>query len=102
MPGAVDDASVNVAVEVPDPGAAIDDGLKLTDTPDGCPDADNATAELKPLLPVEVMVDVPLLPCTTETDVGLAAIDNLGAAVTVSVTVDVCVSPPPMPVTVIG
>jgi hypothetical protein len=45
---------------------------------------------------------VPLLPCTTETDVGLAEIDNLGAAVTVSMTVDVCVRPPPMPVTVIG
>jgi hypothetical protein len=102
VPGAVDAATANVAVELPDPGAAIDAGLKLTVTPDGCPLADNATAELKPLLPVEVMVDVPLLPCTTETDVGLAASDNAGAAVTVSMTVDVCVSPPPMPVTVIG
>jgi hypothetical protein len=101
VPGVVDDATANVAVEVPDPGAAIDDGLKLTVTPVGCPVADNATAELKPLLPVEVMVEVLLFPCTTEMEVGLAVIDNVGAAVTVSVTVDVCVSPPPMPVTVI-
>ena len=102
MPGVVDDATANVAVEVPDPGAAIDDGVKLTVTPDGCPDADNATAELKPLLPVEVMVEVPRLPCINEIEVRLAASENVGAAVTVNVTVDVCVSPPPMPVTVIG
>jgi hypothetical protein len=102
VPGIVVDATANVAVELPDPGAANDDGLKLTMTPNGCPDADNATTELNPPTTVEVMADAPLLPCTTETAVGLAASENVGAAVTVSVTVDVCVTPPPMPVTVIG
>jgi hypothetical protein len=102
VPGVVPVDTTKVAVEVPDPGAAIEDGLKLTVTPDGCPLADNATAELKPLLPIKVMVEVPLLPCVNEIEVKLAAIENVGAAVTVRVTVDVCVSPPPMPVTVIG
>ncbi len=47
-----------------------------------------------------VIVDEPLLPCTTETEVGEAEIVKLGAAVTVSETVVVCVTPPPVPVTV--
>ena len=37
-----------VMVEVPEPGAAMDAGVKLTVTPVGCPVADKATAELKP------------------------------------------------------
>ena len=101
MPGVALDATASVAVEDPDPGAAIEDGLKPTVTPEGIPLADNATAELNPLLPTVVTVDVPLFPCTTETALGLAPIVNVGAAVTVSVTVDVSVSPPPVPVTVI-
>ena len=49
-------------VEVPEPGAAIDAGVKLTVTPDGCPVADKATAELNPpKMPTEI-VDEPLLP----------------------------------------
>lgn len=34
--------------EVPDPGAAIEAGLKLEVTPDGTPVADSVTAALKP------------------------------------------------------
>ena len=41
--------TVTVIVDVPEPGAAMDVGLKLTVTPDGWPLADKAIAELKPL-----------------------------------------------------
>jgi len=34
--------------DVPEPGAAIEDGLKLMVTPAGCPVALSAIAELKP------------------------------------------------------
>jgi hypothetical protein len=80
-----------VIVDVPEPGAAMDAGLKVTVTPVGWPVADKATAELKPPETVVVMVDEPLLPCTTETEVGEAASvkAGTGAAVTVSETVAV-------------
>jgi len=57
-------------VEVPDPGAAIDVGLKATVTPVGWPLADKATAESKPPETAVVIVEVPLLPCPTETEAG--------------------------------
>jgi hypothetical protein len=103
VPGVVFDATARVAVDVPDPGAAIDDGLKLTVTPVGAPLADSATAESNPPLTVVVMVEVPLLPCATETVVGLAATVNAGtgAGDIVRVIAVVSVSPPPLPVTVI-
>jgi hypothetical protein len=49
------------------------------------------------------MVELPLLPCATETDVGEAEIVKAGVLdeVTVSETVVVCVIPSPVPVTVI-
>ena len=72
MPAAVVEATAKVTVEVPEPGAAIDAGLKLTVTPEGAPDAVRATAELNPPETVVVMVDVPLLPAATETAVGEA------------------------------
>jgi len=65
-----------VIVEVPEP--VIDVGLKLTVTPAGCPLAVNATAELKPSRAVDVMVEVPLLPCSTETDPGEAVREKVG------------------------
>ena len=37
-----------VSVELPLPGAAMEVGLKLAVTPDGKPEADSETAELKP------------------------------------------------------
>jgi hypothetical protein len=95
--------AVNVTVDVPEPGAAMGVGLKLTVTPVGWPEADKAMAELKPPETVVVIFDVPLLPCVTETEVGEADMVKLGVglAVTVRLTVDVCVTPPPVPVTVI-
>jgi hypothetical protein len=72
------DATVKVAVEVPEPGAPIDDGLKPTVTPDGAPVALRAMAELNPPETPVVMVEVPLLPWTTESDVGEAEMVKAG------------------------
>ncbi len=90
-------------LEVPDPGAAMDAGVKLTVTPVGCPVADKATAELNPPEMTTVTVDKPVSPCTV-TEAGEAEMVKLGVpgAVTVKVTVVVRMRPPPEPVTVIG
>jgi hypothetical protein len=103
VPAAAVEATVSVSFDVPEPGAAMEAGLKAAVTPVGSPDADNAIAELNPPDTVVVMVEVPLLPWTTETAVGEAASVNAGEAadVTVSEIVAVCVMPPPVPVTVI-
>ena len=98
------EATASVKVDVPEPGAAMDVGLKLAVTPVGMPLADNATAELNPPETAVVMVDEPLLPAATETEVGEADSVNAGVAtaVTVSETPVVWVMPSPEPVTVIG
>ena len=88
-------------VDEPDPGAAIDLGLKLTVSPLP-PGADNAIAELK--LPDATVVTVVLpdpLRLTVMFD-GPAEIVNppVTTAFTVKETLVVCVSPPPVPVTV--
>ena len=59
-------------VDVPEPGDAIDAGMKLTVTPVGWPVADRATAELNPPEMPTVIVDEPLLPRTTDTELGEA------------------------------
>ena len=51
--------TVMVMVEVPDPGAAIGLGLKLTVVPVGTPEADRLIELLNPLLMAVVMVEVP-------------------------------------------
>ena len=102
VPVAAVAATVKVNVEVPEPGAAMDAGLKAAVTPEGRPEADSATAELNPPETVVVTVEVPVLPCATETDVGEAASVNAGtgAEVTVSEMVAVCVMLSPVPLTV--
>jgi hypothetical protein len=70
MPIVVVEATVRVRVEVPEPGATIDMGLKLAVTPAGRPVADKAMEELKPPAWVVMIVDVPLVPCATETEEG--------------------------------
>ena len=104
MPATVVEATAIDAVELPEPGAAMDVGLKVTVTPVGWPLALSAIAELKPPETAVVMVEVPLPPCTTDTEVGEAESVNAGvpAAVTVSDSDAVCVRPPPVPVTVIA
>lgn len=85
-PAATVEATLIVMVDVPAPGAAIEVGLKEIVTPDGCPLAESAIAELKPPETVVVTLQEPLLPAATETEVGDADKVN-AAAVTVSVTV---------------
>ena len=48
-----------VMVEVPEPGAGMVVGLKVTVVPEGTPEADRLIALLKPPLMAVVMVDVP-------------------------------------------
>ena len=72
------EATAMVIADVPEPGAAMDVGLKLTVTPVGWPLAVKAIAEAKPPETVVVIVELPLLPCTTETDVGEAEIAKAG------------------------
>jgi hypothetical protein len=85
-PLAVVEATAMVMVELPEPGAAMDGGLKLTVTPAGWPLADSATAELKPSKAVVVILLVPLAPGAMVTEVGEP---EIAKPVTVRVTVEV-------------
>src|SRR3954452_16357118 len=78
--------TVKVSVELPAPGAAIEDGLKEAVTPAGRPEAESAMAELKPPETAVVIVEVLVLPCTTETEVGAAAIVKSGVVTGLGVT----------------
>ena len=91
-----------VAVELPEPGAAIEVGLNVAVAPVGRPLAVKATAALNPPEMAVVTVDGPEAPWTTERLEGESLIEKSGAeaAVTVSAIVAVCVVPPPEPVTV--
>jgi hypothetical protein len=81
VPAVVPDATVNVAVEVCDP--LIDVGLNPTVTPEGMFEAVSDTDDENPPVGVIEIVDVPLLPCTTVSDPGLAAIEKSGFCVCV-------------------
>jgi hypothetical protein len=59
VPGTVLAPTVRVIVELPEPGAGIGFGLKLTVVPDGTPEADKLIALLKPPLMAVVIVEVP-------------------------------------------
>ena len=78
MPVAVVEATARVKVEVPEPGAAIDVGLKVAVTPVGWPVADSAMDASNPPEMAVVMVEVPLLPWATETEVGEAEMLKFG------------------------
>ncbi len=99
VPVAVVEATAMVMVEVPEPGAAMGVGLKLTVTPVGWPLAVKAMAELKPPEAAVVIVEVPLLPCTTETDVGEAEMVKLGTGGPVSAVIRAAPFMLPHPVT---
>jgi hypothetical protein len=83
--------TVNVSVELPPPGAAMDAGLKLAVTPVGSPEAVRATAELKPPLTVVEMVEVPVPPCATVRLGGDEVTVKLGAAAGLIVNATVAV-----------
>lgn len=78
MPVTVLEATANVMTLLPLPGAAMLMGLKLTVTPFGWPVALKPIAELNPPEMTLVIVDVPLLPCMTETEAGEAEISKSG------------------------
>src|SRR5208337_3172130 len=59
VPGGVLDPTVMVIVELPEPGAGIGLGLKLTVVPLGIPEADRLMELLNPLLMAVVIVDEP-------------------------------------------
>ena len=83
--------TANVTVDVPEPGAAIEPGLKPTVTPAGAPDAVRATAELNPPETAVVMVEAPLLPVATETAAGEP--ERVNAGVWVADPVSALMSP---------
>jgi hypothetical protein len=85
VPVAVVDATARVKVDDPEPGAAMDVGLKVAVTPVGWPLAVKATAESKPPETAVVIVELPLAPCATETDVGEAESVNAGTGAEVTV-----------------
>ena len=78
MPAGADDPTVSVSVDDPEPGAAIDAGLNVAVVDVGSPVAVSAIAELKPPKTTVVMVDVPLPPGATVTEVGEANMVKLG------------------------
>ena len=89
-------------VEVPDPGAAIGLGEKLTVTPDSIPEAVKETAELNPPETVVVTVAVPEVPRRRLPDVGETATVKLPdpvVEVTVSEIVAVWLPEAAVPVT---
>lgn len=94
--------AVTLIVELPEPGAGIEDGENVTVKPPPCPEADRPIAELNTPETVVAMVDVPDELLLTVNDPGDAetAKSPVTAAFTVSETEVVCVSPPPVPVIV--
>jgi hypothetical protein len=95
--------ALTVIVEVPEPGAAIELGLKDTVKPLPAPEADKLIDELKPPETAVVIVDVPEARRATLIDVGEALIVKLGfVPVTTRVTVVVSVVLPEVPLTVMA
>jgi hypothetical protein len=94
--------TLTVIIDEPDPGAAMELGLKVTVWLLPCPEADRVIAELKPPVTAVVIVAVPDEFRATVIDVGEAEMVKAAATleVTVSETVAVCVRPPPVPVIV--
>jgi hypothetical protein len=89
-------------VDVPDPGTAIELGLKVTVCWLPCPEADSVIAELKLPETAVVIVALPDALLATVIEPGEAVTVNPAATpdVTVSETVVLCVNPPPVPVIV--
>ncbi|HEU4416760.1 MAG TPA: hypothetical protein VFT65_18365, partial [Candidatus Angelobacter sp.] len=94
--------AVNVSVELPEPGAAIEVGLNAAVTPVGRPVAESEIAELNPPLTVVETVELPELPWVTERLPGETLKVKFGDAAALIVTEMgvVCVVPPPVALTV--
>jgi len=101
VPGVVPLPTLKVSVELPP--AVMVGGLNEAVAPAGTPLALSVTVWAEPLVTVVEMVDVALPPWTADTLAGFALIEkSLGVAVTVSVTVVLCVALGAVPVTVTG
>jgi hypothetical protein len=74
------EATVIETVELPEPGAAMEVGLKPTVTPVGWPVAVSATAALKPPETVVEAVADPELPCWIVEELGETEIAKSGLA----------------------
>ena len=70
--------TVTVIVELPEPGAAIEEGLKLADAPEGRPETLKEIAELKPPEMLVLMVLAPEDPWLTVSVDGDAEMVKLG------------------------
>jgi len=105
VPAFVNDPTVNVSIEDPEPGAAMEAVLNVAVVPAGSPDTSRLIAELKPpetVVEMVLLVLIALAPGVTVTGAGETEIAKEGAAaVTVRITVAVRVIPPPAPVRVI-
>src|SRR5436305_5008302 len=86
VPTVAVEETVKVSVELPEPGAAIEAGLKEAVTPAGRPEAESEMALLKPPETAVVIVEAPVPPWAIETEVGEAAIVKSGVTAVVGVT----------------
>jgi hypothetical protein len=86
VPRVAVELTVKVSVELPEPGAAIEDGLKEAVTPEGRPEAEREMAELKPPETAVVTVTLPEPPCAMDVELGEAVIVKSGVVVAVGVT----------------
>ena len=103
VPAAARRLTLTVIVEVPEPGALMDVGLKPTVTLEPVTVAERLTAELKPPLTAVVKVSLPVPEGETCSDAVAGERVKLGVApVTVSVTVVVSTMLPDVAVTVMG
>ncbi len=96
VPTAAAEVAVNVAVLVVLVEAALNEAV----TPAGKPEAVSATALVKPVLGVTVMVLVPAAPCATLNVEVEAVSEKAAGGATVKVTGTVELSEPDLPVTV--
>jgi hypothetical protein len=89
-------------VEAPAPGAATGLTPKPAVVPEGRPEAESVMEELNPPLTAVLISEEPDVVRATLSEVGDAETVKSGAGVTVRVTVVLLVTPPPVPVTVMG
>lgn len=82
VPETADEPTVIVMVEVPAP--VIEVGLNFTVTPVGWPVSDKEMAAPNPFITVLVMVEVPVPPWTTETEVDEAVRPKPGVLIVLS------------------
>src|SRR3954470_14372135 len=86
VPRVAVEETVKVSVELPEPGAAIEAGLKEAVTPAGRPEAESEMALLKPPETAVVTVTLPEPLCAIDAEPGAAAMVKSGVVVVLGVT----------------